>query len=195
MTQSNQWLTFANGVTSIRLLLAPLLVWAVARHRVDLGAIVFLLAVVTDLADGRIARRRGEVSALGGLFDHATDAFFVSTGLAAYAFRGATPSLLPPVIALAFIQYALDSRALAGRPLRTSRIGRSNGLAYYVLLGFLVLREVVESGDTDSILLYGIGWALVLTSLVSMVDRLLAWRSIQKAPDSHDGEKEGQSPR
>ena len=195
MTQSNQWLTLANGVTSIRLLLAPLLVWAVARHRVDLGAIVYLVAVATDLADGRIARHRGEVSALGGLFDHATDAFFVSMGLAAFAFRGATPSLLPPVIALAFIQYALDSRALAGRPLRTSPIGRSNGLAYYVLLGLLVVLELAEGGDSDSILLYGFGWVLVLTSLVSMVDRLLAWRSTRRVPDLRDAEKEGQSPR
>ena len=193
MKQSNQWLTCANGVTSIRLLLAPLLVWAVARHRVELGAVVFILAVATDLADGRIARSRGEASALGGVLDHATDALFVSIGLAAYAFRGATPSLLPPVIALAFIQYALDSRALAGHPLRTSRIGRSNGLAYYVLLGLLVLRDAVEGGGSDSIFLYGLGWVLVLTSLVSMVDRGLAWTSTRRAPDLHDGEKEDQS--
>ncbi|MCH2188034.1 CDP-alcohol phosphatidyltransferase family protein [Myxococcota bacterium] len=194
MTQSNQWLTFANGVTSIRLLLAPLLVWAVARHRVALGAILFFLAVVTDMADGRIARRRGEVSVLGGVLDHATDAFFVSMGLAAYAFRGATPSLLPPVIALAFIQYALDSRALSGRPLRTSRIGRSNGLAYYVLLGLLVLRNALQGDASDSIFLYGLGWVLVVTSLVSMVDRGLAWRATRRAPDWPDGGKEGQSP-
>ena len=116
-------------------------------------------------------------------------------GLAAFAFRGATPSLLPPVIALAFIQYALDSRALAGRPLRTSPIGRSNGLAYYVLLGLLVVLELAEGGDSDSILLYGFGWVLVLTSLVSMVDRLLAWRSTRRVPDLRDVEKEGQSPR
>jgi phosphatidylglycerophosphate synthase len=39
--------------------------------------------VATDWLDGRIARRFGETSALGGFLDHVTDAAFVSLGLAA----------------------------------------------------------------------------------------------------------------
>ena len=194
MTQSNRWLTWANGVTSIRFLLTPLLVWAIVWRRVDLAVVIFALAVITDLADGRIARYRGEVSSFGGVLDHATDAFFVSLGMAAYAFRGATPGALPLIIALAFIQYALDSRTLAGRPLRTSRIGRSNGLAYFGLLGLLVLRDAAQPRGQDSIVLYGVGWILVLTTVMSMVDRGLAWRATRRAPDLHDAEKEGQSP-
>ena len=35
---------------------------------------LFVVAVATDLADGRVARRRGEVTPLGGFADHAVDA-------------------------------------------------------------------------------------------------------------------------
>ena len=195
MTRSSRWLTWANGITSIRLILAPLLAWAVVRHRIEWALLIFGLAVLTDWADGRIARRRGETSPLGGILDHATDAVFVSLGLAAYAALSAVPMLLPGVIVVAFVQYALDSRALLGRPLRTSRIGRSNGLAYFCLLGLLVLREAARPGSPPSSFLYGLGWLLVLTSAVSIVDRAVAWWSMRKARDSPDAGTEAQSPR
>lgn len=195
MTRSNRWLTWANGITGIRLLLAPLLAWAVVRHWTGWALLIFGLAVLTDWADGRIARRRGETSSLGGVLDHATDAVFVSVGLAAYAALGAVPMLLPGVIVVAFVQYALDSQALLGRPLRTSRIGRSNGLAYFCLLGLLVLREAARPGSPPSSFIYGLGWLLVLTSAVSIVDRAVAWWSMRKARDSPDAGTEAQLPR
>ena len=46
MTQSNRWLTWANGVTSIRFLLTPLLVWAIVWRRVDLAVVIFALEKV-----------------------------------------------------------------------------------------------------------------------------------------------------
>ena len=44
------------------------------------------------------------------------------------------PLVLPGLVAAAFVQYTLDSRALAGQRLRASALGRWNGIAYFVLL-------------------------------------------------------------
>jgi phosphatidylglycerophosphate synthase len=147
----------------------------------------FWLAVTTDLVDGPVARRRGEVSAFGGFFDHATDAAFVATGLAALAYRGIVTPLLAPLVLLAFAQYALDSRVLAGRRLRTSKLGRWNGIAYYVLLGTPLTRNALGLDWPG----YGFealfAWVLVATTLFSMIDRagalVLSAQAIESGED------------
>jgi len=171
-----RWLTRANALTTLRLVAAPLLALAVTGEE-DLAAFVlFWIAVATDLLDGRIARHYGEASALGGLLDHATDAIFVTVGLGAFASRGEVPVVLPWMIAGAFIQYTLDSRALRGRPLRTSQLGRWNGIGYFVLLGVPVVRDGLGLGWPPGALVSFLGWLLVATTALSMADRLAALR-------------------
>jgi phosphatidylglycerophosphate synthase len=164
----------ANALTALRLAAAPALVAALRTQAAWLALALFALAVATDLLDGRVARRRGEASATGGLLDHATDATFVALGLGALAMRGEVPALLPWLVGAAFLQYALDSRALAGRPLRTSGLGRANGIAYFVLLGTPLVRDALGLAFPGSGLVEGLGWLLVASSLVSMADRALA---------------------
>ncbi|MBW2383595.1 MAG: CDP-alcohol phosphatidyltransferase family protein [Deltaproteobacteria bacterium] len=184
---SGRWLTVANGLTAVRLALAPACASALVAGLVGQAFIFFWLAVATDLTDGLVARRRGEESALGALLDHSTDALFVSFGLAALAMRGEVPALLPLLVVLAFIQYALDSRALAGYPLRTSMVGRHNGIAYYVLLGTPVVRDTLSLGWPSATWVEAIGWLLVATTLISMADRAIAWVVNRRALDSRGG--------
>jgi phosphatidylglycerophosphate synthase len=166
--------TRANALTGVRLALAPLLVWAMCAGSHALALACFVLAVGTDLADGRVARRFGEASALGGFLDHATDALFVASGLGALATLGLAPAALPALVLAAFAQYALDSRALAGRPLRTSALGRCNGIAYFVLLGIPVVRDGLTIGWPADPPVLALGWALVATTCASMLDRGIA---------------------
>jgi cardiolipin synthase len=182
----DRWITFANGLTAIRLLLIPVVVVAIVRDRTVVAFVVFWLAVVTDLVDGRVARRRGEASRLGGVLDHTTDALFVASGLAACAWRGVIPAALPPLVLLAFAQYALDSRVLAGQRLRTSLLGRWNGIAYYVILGVPVVRDALDLGWPPAWLLGALAWALVVSTGLSMLDRAQARLAMRRAHDSPD---------
>jgi phosphatidylglycerophosphate synthase len=166
--------TRANALTGVRLALAPVLVWAIATGAHVLALACFALAVATDLTDGRVARRFGEASALGGFLDHATDALLVASGIGALAVLGLAPAPLPVLVLAAFTQYALDSRALAGRPLRASALGRWNGVAYFVLLGIPVVRDGLALGWPADGLVRALGWALVATTCASMLDRALA---------------------
>ena len=168
------FLTAANALSAVRLLAAPACAWAVLALHWPVAAGLFWLAVVTDLLDGPVARRRGEVSALGGLVDHATDALFCTLVLAALAVLDLAPGVLPVLVAGAFAQYTLDSKALAGKALRTSRIGRYNGIAYFVLAGIPITRDALGwEWPPDGLVLVS-GWLLVATTLVSMADRLRA---------------------
>lgn len=180
----------ANTLTALRLLLVVPMVWTIYRADFVLAAAVFTLAVITDFADGPIARARNEASALGGVFDHSVDALFVACGLLALALFGAVlvvPWLLPPLVLASFAQYALDSKVLAGRSLRASALGRYNGIGYFVLLGIAVIGASVFpivglSRELLARLVIVLGWVLVVTTLLSMLDRLLAYRTARGSP-------------
>ena len=166
--------TPANGLSAARLLSALPCAYAVAVSNWGLAAAAFLFAVVTDMVDGPLARRRGEESRIGGLIDHAADALFCIAVLGALASMGTYPALLPFIIAGAFLQYVADSRVLAGQELRASRIGRYNGIAYFVLVGTPIARNLLGWSWPSDALLHGIGWVFVVTTAISMIDRLQA---------------------
>ncbi len=168
-----RWLTWSNGLTSLRLLAALPLAYAITTGSWRVACILFWLAVASDWVDGRLARARGESSALGGLLDHASDATLVVFGLMALAAAGQTPWPLPFLVAAAFLQYVLDSRALVGRQLRASALGRWNGILYFVPIGIIVTRESLALDFPADTQVVWLGWGLVLSTFVSMSDR--AW--------------------
>jgi phosphatidylglycerophosphate synthase len=173
--------TRANALTALRLVCGPLLVLALLEHAVLTAAALFWLAVATDLLDGRVARRFGESSALGGFLDHVTDAAFVSLGLAALAWRGEAPALLPALVALAFVQYTLDSRVIDGGALRASALGRWNGIAYFVPVGTVATRDALGLVWPGRGLVLALGWLLVASTLLSMADRARALTRARRA--------------
>jgi phosphatidylglycerophosphate synthase len=190
-TGASRLRTRANALTALRLAAGPLLVLALLREAALPAFVLFWLAVGTDLLDGRVARRYGEVSPLGGFLDHLTDAAFVSLGLAALAVRGEAPVLLPALVALAFLQYTLDSRALGagqggaaaplGSGLVASSLGRWNGIGYFVPVGTVVVRDALGLGWPGPGLVLALGWLLALSTVLSMADRLRALRRARRS--------------
>ncbi|HEY5656458.1 MAG TPA: CDP-alcohol phosphatidyltransferase family protein [Myxococcota bacterium] len=178
--RAEAWNTRANALTLLRLLAAPGLVLAILAGQAGVAALLVALAVATDLADGRVARRFGETTRLGGLLDHAVDATFVTAGSAALAWLGALPAALPPIIALAFLQYAVDSNLAGAGGLRASALGRWNGIAYYAVVALPVARDALGLGWPGVAWVYGMGWLLVASTLVSSADRLRALRRTRR---------------
>jgi phosphatidylglycerophosphate synthase len=167
-------LTLANGVTLARLGAAPFLAAGVLDGFHASCGLLFLCAVATDFADGRLARRRGEATRLGGFLDHATDAIFVTSGLAALAsLRRLTP-LLPVLVMVSFLQYTIDSNAHRGHALRASALGRANGIAYYALLGTALLRDALAFATPSDAAIRSLAWALVASTVISIADRARA---------------------
>lgn len=187
----------ANGLTTMRVLL--LIPFAVLMTRADarsaaLAGVTLTAAIATDLLDGFFARRHGTVTGAGALFDHTADCCFVTAGLAAGATRGAFPWALPPLVAAAFLQYVLDSYlGHSGLALRPSALGRWNGILYFtplvgdvlVRLGLGTLRPVVT----------GLAWALVVTTVISMGDRLRVLRLARGTARGSLGGGTGDRPR
>ena len=165
---------WANGLTALRLAAAPAAGWSAAGEHWLAALLLWALAIVTDVFDGILARRFGAASSGGGLFDHGTDCAFVTFTLGGLASAGWMPWLLPALIPLAFLQYVLDSRALAGQPLRTNRIGKSNGIGYFALAGVVIVPNALGWWEwLPRVLGEILAWLLVATTLVSMGERLL----------------------
>lgn len=182
----------AHLLTGVRLLLIPPSALAFA-DRLPGGvpggplwpAVFVAVAIVTDHLDGMAARSRGTSSPVGQVFDHTTDFLFVTGSLGGAAVAGLVPWALPGLIVLAFAQYVTDSLVLDGRKeLRMSRIGRWNGILYFApLVGIALVRLPlpVPTGVDDvlRVLVVATSWALAASTVVSMVDRVLAPRSHQ----------------
>ena len=182
---ASRWLTLANGISAARLVAAPFSLAAVLAGQWRIAACIFVGAVASDFLDGVAARRRGTASALGGVLDHTADAVFVTLTLWGIAYTEAqtrtdvVPGILPLFIALAFVQYLLDSKALAGQPLRTSILGRVNGIAYFVVVGVVTIRNALGIGWLPDEAIYWACLLVLLSTLISMLDRL---RTLLKTP-------------
>ncbi len=175
-------LTSANALTFLRLLLAPALLAAILSGSDPIAAAIFALAVATDVADGRLARRAGTASPAGGLFDHGVDAVFVTLGTAALAASGVLPSALPLFIAAAFTQYAFDSPVLTSRGARPFPLGRWNGIAYYVIVAVPIVRDTLGLAWPGSATVRALAWGLVATTVVSIVSRVVSLRTAPGSP-------------
>jgi phosphatidylglycerophosphate synthase len=177
----------AHALTAARLLLVIPFTVVMARgdaYHAALAAFALAAAIATDFLDGAIARRRRTATTAGGVFDHTTDCLFVTSGLAAGASRGAFPWILPVLVVAAFVQYVVDSYWLhRGRSLRTSRLGRWNGILYFAPLGGDVLIRLGVSGLQPILPL--LAWALVVSTILSMGERLWAVTALRRrAPGS-----------
>src|SRR5271156_2055867 len=69
-----------NGLTLFRIFLIPVLVTVLlTKEHVLFAASIFLAASLTDLLDGYLARKRGQITTLGVLLDPVADKLLISS--------------------------------------------------------------------------------------------------------------------
>jgi phosphatidylglycerophosphate synthase len=95
--------------------------------------------------------------------------------------------MLVCIIPAAFIQYMLDSKALAGQPLKASSLGKYNGISYFVFAGFPVMQLALGITLIPFDWFVWIGWGLVVTSAISMVDRIITLLSNKQPISESNG--------
>lgn len=125
----------ANLLSAARVVLA--LAWLIAFGAGYTGAVVLgsiaIAGAISDLLDGRIARRMGIAGGVGRWLDSIADIIFVLTALWCEAWSGAIPFYIPILIAVSFSQYAIDSMVLSGAPIK-SRLGHFGGIVNFALV-------------------------------------------------------------
>jgi cardiolipin synthase len=134
-----------NSLTLGRIVLVPFVVWLIITHEMTAAFVLFLLAGLSDAADGYIAKRYGWRSELGAYLDPIADKALLVSIYVTLGFAGHLPVWL--VIAVvsrdilivgAVVLSWMLSRPLTMQPLL---ISKANTLAQIVLAG-LVLAEL-----------------------------------------------------
>jgi cardiolipin synthase len=78
-TSSRDWLTAPNLISFARLLLAPVVAWAICSGRSELALGLFALAAATDFLDGLLARSAGAATQVGQYLDPIADKALLCT--------------------------------------------------------------------------------------------------------------------
>lgn len=130
-----------NLVSSARLLLTPVAATAVVTEQRALAVLIVGVALASDVADGWLARRRGESTRVGKILDPVADKVFAAGILGALIYSGRVPLLLGVVIV------ARDLCLLAGAWVRIRRgesvpVANQYGKITYAVLGLYLLGEV-----------------------------------------------------
>src|SRR5712692_8024943 len=142
-----------NSLTLARIFLVPLLVTALVQESVSLrvGGIVitnewlalaiFLAAAGTDMLDGFLARRWGQITTIGTLLDPIADKLLISAALVSLVQVHATPAWMAVmIIGREFAVTGLRSIAAAeGYTIKASELGKTKMIAQVVAISVLLL--------------------------------------------------------
>jgi CDP-diacylglycerol---glycerol-3-phosphate 3-phosphatidyltransferase len=174
-------LNLPNFLTLIRIFLVPIIVvvlltnvsetWLGISQRI-LGVVLFLLASLTDLLDGFLARRRGQITTLGTLLDPLADKLLISA-----AFISLVETRLAPAWAVVIIiarEFAVSGlRSIAateGFTIAASKIGKLKMAAQVVAITLLILgseNNLTITQTTYSLLNL---WEIVQTGQLTTLD-------------------------
>jgi CDP-diacylglycerol--glycerol-3-phosphate 3-phosphatidyltransferase len=177
-----------NLLTLLRIFFVPVLVAALLGDSDWLGRFlfsretwalaIFLAAAVTDLLDGLLARRWGQVTTVGTLLDPIADKLLISAALISLVDVHRVPAwMVILIIGREFAVSGLRSIAAgAGYTIEASELGKTKMVAQVVAIALVIggVRWPVLSE-------YGMVamWAVVLFALVSAADYFLKfWRVV-----------------
>lgn len=80
-------ITWATWLTVTRILATPVIVVLIKKNNIFLGSLLFILAALTDLLDGFVARLCNQATNLGAVLDPIADKILVVTTLGALSFN------------------------------------------------------------------------------------------------------------
>jgi len=132
-----------NILTLARILLLPFFAVTIIYKEFKIALIVFILASVTDLLDGLIARIKKQVTYFGSILDPIADKFFLITSFLLMSYYGLMPKWLTIIviskdvivltgsIILYFVTHSLK--------IEPSFMGKVTSASQFVLIGLILL--------------------------------------------------------
>jgi cardiolipin synthase len=139
-------LTIPNIITLIRILLTPLFIIFLIQGQYPKALAVFILAGVSDLADGLIARTWHQKSRLGSYLDPLADKVLMATSFVTLSIYKVIPSWLTVVVLSRDVALGLGVLIfrLADIPLmvRPSVAGKWTTTFQLITVGFVLLSKI-----------------------------------------------------
>ena len=172
-----------NIITLGRILLVPLVIWAIASNQMTIAFVIFVVAGVSDAVDGFLAKRFNMTTEIGALLDPLADKALLVSIYVALGIWGAIPRWLvilvvsrDVMIVGAVIVSWLLGNPVPMKPLMVSKLNTVAQVAFAALvlasLGFgfdatpydLILMTVVAALTLLSVSFYLVEWARHMSS-------------------------------
>ena len=166
-----------NIITLGRIILVPIVVWAIASNQMEIAFAVFVVAGVSDAVDGFLAKRFNMTSELGALLDPLADKALLVSIYIALGIWGAIPRWIvilvvsrDIMIVSAVIVSWLFDKPVQMKPLMVSKLNTAAQVAFAALvlgsLGFgfqlspydFILMALVTVFTLVSVSLYLVEW-------------------------------------
>jgi CDP-diacylglycerol--glycerol-3-phosphate 3-phosphatidyltransferase len=164
------------ALTLFRIVVVPLIIVFVIssdRVRVLIAAVIFVAASLTDWLDGRLARRRNQVTQFGTLLDPVADKLLVAAALIALV----QVDMIGAWVAMVIIGRELAVTGLRGVALSmgvvvpASSLGKLKTVSQYVAVTVLILeRGVPREYVPFHLVSVGVLWVAVGLTVVSGAD-------------------------
>ena len=183
-------LTIPNLITLARILLTPLFIIFLIQGQYRKALIIFLLAGLSDLADGLVARRWHQKSPLGAYLDPLADKLLMSASFVTLSIAHIIPSWLTVVVLSRDVILALGVIIfrLADLPLNISptRMGKWTTTLQILTILLVLVGKIWPLPRLLFLLLFWLTGGLTVISGVHYVVRGL--RLMSQSPGSRQGE-------
>ena len=174
-----------NALTLSRIFLTPLLV-VILLTRIDgkeiYGALIFVIAALTDYFDGYLARKRNQVTTIGKLLDPIADKLLVSSAFISLVELKLAPAWM--VVIIVGREFAVSGiRSIAaslGYVMPANWFGKTKMVVQIFTIVVLIVADTYKEHWllTGRILL----WVTMVVSLLSAVSYLMTFMKIRKRP-------------
>jgi CDP-diacylglycerol--glycerol-3-phosphate 3-phosphatidyltransferase len=176
-----------NALTLTRIFLVPVMVAVLlTKYDVLMAATIFLAASLTDLLDGHIARKRGQVTTLGVLLDPVADKLLISSAFISLVQLQIVPAwMVVIIVGREFAVSGLRSIASAqGFTIEASQFGKIKMATQVAAITLLIL-----STEFDVFINYG-QIALIFVVLFALLSAVDYFRTFWRQVDSRFKERE-----
>jgi CDP-diacylglycerol--glycerol-3-phosphate 3-phosphatidyltransferase len=171
-----------NSLTLSRIFLVPLLVTVLlTKYDVRIAAAIFLAASMTDLLDGYLARKTGQVTTLGTLLDPVADKLLISSAFISLVQLQVVPAwVVVIIVGREFAVTGLRSIAAAeGYTIRASDLGKTKMFSQVVAISCMLLSVRQPALHTPGLVLM---WVVVFFALASAVSYFAKfWRKVDES--------------
>lgn len=188
-------LNVPNSLTLLRIFLVPFLVVVLLTKfegKEIWGVAIFLVAAATDMLDGWLARRRGQVTSLGILLDPIADKLLTSAAFISLV--QVQPDIVPAwmVVVIVGREFAMsDLRSVAstrGILIAASTWGKFKMGSQVIAITLLIIGEKIEdlTGRRGLVIVGQVAlWVVVVLAIISLLDYLSKARGIfARSPDA-----------
>jgi CDP-diacylglycerol---glycerol-3-phosphate 3-phosphatidyltransferase len=169
-------LNVPNLLTTIRIIVVPILAWLLFKENADTDAnriiagTIFIVAALTDIADGTIARRWNLITNFGKIFDPIADKALIGVALIGLSYLNLldwwfTWVILARELFVTFLRFWVINKGV----IPASRGGKLKTITQIVAISFYLLPLPESFSIVGEIIMY----AAVILTLATAIDYIM----------------------